>query len=135
MRSSPPPLVTPFDWTAEALPPWRLWLDPRGRIGRGAFWLYGVLALFGLGLLLRALADIARLPQAVVDQGVSLLLAWPFLAVSIKRWHDRDRPGWWVLVLLIPVGGVVWLLLDNGFVRGSRGPNRYGAPPAVNSAL
>ncbi len=125
--------MNPPDWTTETLPPWRLWLDPRGRINRGSFWLHGVLGLFGLGVLLRALADIARLPQASVDQGVSLLLAWPLLALSAKRWHDRNRSGWWVLVLLIPVVGVVWLLLDNGFVRGNRGPNRFGPPPPANT--
>lgn len=113
----------------DPMPPLRLWLDPRGRIGRATFWLHGVLLLFGLAVLLRALLDIARLPAVQVDEWVSLLLAWPLIAISAKRWHDRDRSGWWVLVLLLPVGGVVWLLLDNGFVRGTPGPNRFGPPP------
>ncbi|MBK7062046.1 MAG: DUF805 domain-containing protein [Rubrivivax sp.] len=109
---------------------WRLWLDPRGRIDRATFWRHGVFALSGLALLLRLLLDIARVPAEWVDQGLSLLLAWPLLAISAKRWHDRDRPAWWVLVLLIPVAGVLWLLLDNGFVRGTPGRNRYGDAPA-----
>jgi uncharacterized membrane protein YhaH (DUF805 family) len=112
------------------MPPLRLWLDPRGRIGRATFWLHGVLAMCGMAVLLRALLDIARMPQDNVDEWVSLLLAWPALAISAKRWHDRDRSGWWVLVLLIPVLGVFWMLADNGFVRGSVGRNRYGEPPA-----
>ena len=49
--------------------------------------------------------------------------------VSVKRWHDRDRSGWWVLLNLLPVIGWLWALVDNGFVRGTRGPNRYGADP------
>ena len=114
----------------DPMPPLRLWLDPRGRIGRGTFWLHGVLALCGLAVLLRALLDIARVPQDSVDEWVSLLLAWPALAISAKRWHDRDRSGWWVLVLLLPVVGVLWLLADNGFVRGSPGHHRFGEPPA-----
>lgn len=113
----------------DPMPPLRLWLDPRGRIGRATFWLHGVLVLLGMAVLLRALLDIARLPQDAVDEWVSLLLAWPLVAISAKRWHDRDRSAWWVLVLLLPVGGVVWLLLDNGFVRGTRGRNRFGPPP------
>lgn len=113
----------------DPMPPLRLWLDPRGRIGRATFWLHGVLVLLGMALLLRALLDIARLPPDEVDEWVSLLLAWPLIAISAKRWHDRDRSAWWVLVLLLPVGGVVWLLLDNGFVRGTPGPNRFGPPP------
>ena len=114
----------------DPMPPLRLWLDPRGRIGRRTFWLQGVLVMCGMAVLLRALLDIARLPQEQVDEWVSLLLAWPALAISAKRWHDRDRSGWWVLVLLLPVVGVLWLLADNGFVRGSPGRNRFGEPPA-----
>ncbi len=112
------------------MPPWRLWLDPRGRIGRATYWRWGVCALLGLGLLGHALLDIARLPAQRVESIVSLLLAWPTIAISAKRWHDRNRSGWWVLVVLVPVLGWVWALLDNGFVRGDRGPNRFGPPPA-----
>ena len=118
----------------DPMPPLRLWLDPRGRIGRRTFWLHGVLAMCGLALLLRALLDIARLPPEQVDEWVSVLLAWPALAISAKRWHDRDRSGWWVLLLLLPVLGVLWVLVDNGFVRGSPGANRYGNPPAATEA-
>ncbi len=125
MTATPPRID--FD---DPMPPWRLWLDPRGRIGRATFWRGGVLALLGIALLLRALLDIARCPPDEAEQWVSLLMAWPTAAVSAKRWHDRDRSAWWVLLLLLPVIGVVWLLVDNGFVRGSAGANRYGPPPA-----
>lgn len=114
----------------DPLPPWRIWLDPRGRVGRRGFWVHGVLQLTLLALVLRLLGDVARLPQDQADEWISLLLVWPTVAVSAKRWHDRDRSGWWVLVLLIPVVGVIWLLADNGFVRGTPGPNRFGAEPA-----
>lgn len=121
--------TTPLPLLDDPMPPLRLWLDPRGRINRTSFWLHGVLAMCGLAVLLRALFDIARLPQDQVDEWVSLLLAWPTLAISAKRWHDRDRSAWWVLLLLIPVVGVLWLLADNGFVRGTPGRNRFGEPP------
>ena len=113
----------------DPMPPLRLWLDPRGRIDRTTFWRNGVLALCALALLLRLLLEIARLPQELVEQWVSLLLAWPAVAVSAKRWHDRDRSAWWVLLLLIPVLGVLWLLIDNGCVRGTPGRNRFGPLP------
>ena len=111
--------------------PLRLFLDPRGRISRRAFWLYGVLAMTGLSLLARALLDIARVQPDRVDIVVALLMFWPAVAISAKRWHDRDRSAWWVLVALVPVVGALWMLLDNGFVRGSAGPNRYGDAPAA----
>ena len=124
---SPQPHVPPL--LDDPMPPLRLWLDPRGRIGRATWWLHGVLGLLGLAVLLRTLMDIARVPQDQVDEWVSLLLAWPTLALSAKRWQDRDRSGWWVLVLLIPVVGVFWMVADNGCVRGTPGRNRYGEPP------
>lgn len=106
----------------------RLLLDPRGRIDRRTFWLWGVLAPAGLSLLLRALLDIARVPPEKSDALVNLLLVWPFCAVSAKRWHDRDKSAWWLLVVLVPLVGWIWLLVENGLRRGTPGPNRYGAP-------
>ncbi len=63
---------------------------------------------------------------------VNLLLVWPALAVSVKRWHDRDKSGVWVLLNLVPVIGWIWALIDNGFLRGTKGPNRFGDDPLVD---
>jgi uncharacterized membrane protein YhaH (DUF805 family) len=111
---------------------WRfLYGSWQGRVNRRSFWLYGVVALLGLALLLRALLDIAGVSPGRAELAVNLVLLWMSAAVSAKRWHDRDRSAWWVLLLLVPVVGVLWTLLDNGLVRGTNGPNRYGeAPPA-----
>jgi uncharacterized membrane protein YhaH (DUF805 family) len=106
----------------------------QGRINRRCFWLYGVLALLGLALLLRALLDIAGVSPGRAELAVNLVLLWMSAVVSAKRWHDRDRSAWWVLLLLVPVIGVLWTLLDNGLVRGTQGPNRYGPPPRAHRA-
>ena len=76
-----------------------------------------------------ALLGIARVRAQTADLIVNLLLVWPALAVSVKRWHDRDRSGWWVLLNLVPVIGWLWALIDNGFLRGTAGPNRFGEDP------
>ena len=109
--------------------PLALLLDPRGRISRRGFWLWGVAALFGLAILLHALLAIARVREHSAEQIVAALLAWPALAVSIKRWHDRDYAGWWVLLGLVPVVGWIATLVVNGFLPGTPGPNRYGPAP------
>ncbi len=58
-----------------------------------------------------------------------ILAAWAKLAVLVKRWHDRDKSGWWVLINLIPVIGWIWQLIECGFLDGTQGPNRFGASP------
>jgi len=114
---------------AETMPPLRLFFSLRGRLSRKQFWLYGVLALLGLATLAHALLGIARVRAPTADLIVNLLLLWPALAVSVKRWHDRDRSGWWVLLNLLPVIGWLWALIDNGFLRGTAGRNRFGDDP------
>ena len=61
---------------------------------------------------------------------MNLLLVWPAVVVSIKRWHDRGKSGWWVLVTLIPFVGWLWALIENGLLRGDAGANRFGDVPA-----
>ena len=124
--NTPRPAVNPF---AERMPPLRLFFGLRGRVSRRQFWLYGVLALIGFAVLGHALLGIARVPSRNADLIVNLLLVWPALAVSVKRWHDRDKAGWWVLLNLLPVIGWLWVLVDNGFLRGTPGPNRFGEDP------
>lgn len=58
--------------------------------------------------------------------GLGVLL--PALAVSVRRFHDLDRTGWWVLVCLIPfVGGIVFLVFMA--LPGTSGENQYGPDP------
>lgn len=58
-----------------------------------------------------------------------LPLYWISLAVTVKRCHDRDRSGWFIFIALIPFIGVIWLLIELGFLRGTTGPNRFGSDP------
>ena len=59
---------------------------------------------------------------------VALALLIPSLAVAVRRLHDTDRSGWWVLLCLIPLIGGIWLLvllcLDS-----TPGENQYGPNP------
>ena len=60
---------------------------------------------------------------------IGLLLLWPRLAIGVKRCHDRDKSGWWLLLSFIPVIGWIWLLIEFGFLDGTPGPNKYGPSP------
>ena len=58
-----------------------------------------------------------------------IALIWFGLAIQVKRWHDRDKSGWWVLIGLVPVIGGIWALVECGFLRGTSGANRFGPDP------
>jgi uncharacterized membrane protein YhaH (DUF805 family) len=65
-----------------------------------------------------------KILQLVVD----LLVLLPLLAVGIRRLHDTDRRGWWLLLGLIPIIGTIWLIV--WFCQdGTAGPNRFGPSP------
>ncbi len=114
-----------FDWK------WFL-LSFDGRITRSAYWLKFVLPYLVIAVVLGILDAILGM-QA---EGVGLLgglfglaAIWPSIAVGAKRCHDRGRSGWFQLILLIPVVGVIWLLVEVGFLRGTMGENRFGPDP------
>ncbi len=57
-----------------------------------------------------------------------LVVFIPSIAVSIRRLHDTDRSGWWLLIALIPLLGSLVLLVF--FVlEGTAGDNGHGADP------
>lgn len=49
-----------------------------------------------------------------------LLFIWIGLAVQIKRWNDRNKSGWMVLINLIPMVGLIWVLTELGFLKGMK---------------
>lgn len=118
---------------ADAPLPWLLF-SFQGRIGRGTWWRWGVFAMIGLWLVIAALLTIAGVAQARAESVANLLLLWPTLALSAKRWHDRDKSAWWLLVNLVPLVGWLWALVENGGLRGSAGGNRFGRPPVARPA-
>jgi uncharacterized membrane protein YhaH (DUF805 family) len=54
---------------------------------------------------------------------------WIGLVVTVRRLHDRNKSGRWVLVNLVPVVGWLWTLIECGILRGTTGPNRFGQDP------
>ncbi len=100
-----------------------------GRINRAKFWL-GIVVLW---VVVWLLAIIAAATNSTFLWGLmvvlSLLIIWPSLALSIKRWHDRNKSGWWVLIGLVPLIGGIWALIETGFLPGTVGSNEYGLDP------
>jgi len=66
---------------------------------------------------------------------IALAILYPSLAVAAKRFHDRDKSGWWILILFIPIIGFIWYLVELGFLPGMPSPNRFGPDPLGMPAL
>jgi len=109
-----------------------------GRINRAKFWA-GIAIAWGLGLIYAILASIAvatgsgGMATIVVLLGIVLyvVLIWIGLAISIKRWHDRGKSGWWIFIGAIPIIGPIWALVETGFLEGDPGDNQYGPNPLL----
>ena len=54
------------------------------------------------------------------------------LVINAKRWHDRDRSAWWLLIEFIPVLNI-WAFVECGCLRGTYGRNRFGPDPLERS--
>lgn len=100
-----------------------------GRIGRKAWW-FGFVVLLAAGLA-ASLVDWAlfRSEDGLASIVVGLASFLAGIALSVKRWHDRDKSGWWYLILFVPVIGGIWMIVENGFLSGTAGPNRFGPDP------
>jgi uncharacterized membrane protein YhaH (DUF805 family) len=108
-----------------------------GRTRRKTYWLF-VLVNCVISALL-AIVDTVLGLQISQDIGIlstiySLALMIPGITVSVRRLHDTNRSGWWLLITFVPVIG--WLLLLVFYcLKGSDGPNRYGADPLATTTL
>lgn len=103
-----------------------LWLSLQGRIPRKAFWIYSFLLLvpcIAIVGLLYWMSDTLGMIAMVLFYALAF---WAGLALQVKRFHDRDKSGWWVLIGFVPVIGGLWLLIELGFLRGTEGANRFG---------
>jgi uncharacterized membrane protein YhaH (DUF805 family) len=109
-----------------------------GRVGRLPYWLALLAVLFIDSIAFGAVGGFELFDGdtiAVERKGrfwallVVLPSLWIGLVVTVKRWHDRNKSGRWVLVNLVPVVGWLWTLVECGFLRGTTGPNRFGQDP------
>jgi uncharacterized membrane protein YhaH (DUF805 family) len=63
-----------------------------------------------------------------------LVVLTPGIAIGVRRLHDLDRSGWWLLLMFIPLIGAIILLIWH-CTKGTDGPNRFGPDPLASSAL
>ena len=93
----------------------------KGREGRKVFWLF-TLNLFIVNLLLGLVS------AGFISMLISILVLLPSLGLSVRRLHDIDFSGWWVLVGFIPFIGIIVVLVF-ACRPGTKGENKYGPVP------
>ena len=87
---------------------WRFLFSPHGRVSRKAIWLGLVLPQLGV-IFVTTLIDMGLgwydddADIGVLGGLASVFYIWPNIAVTIKRFHDRDMTGWWVLYFIIMI--------------------------------
>jgi uncharacterized membrane protein YhaH (DUF805 family) len=126
------------------LMPLRRYADFNGRSQRQEYWLF---VLFSILLYVAAIIVLISLvaaldpgtgkdaaPSVAVIVGILLIgllylgLFIPTLAAQVRRFHDQDLSGWFVLLAFVPyLGGLIMLVFM--CIDGTAGPNRFGSDP------
>lgn len=126
-----------------------------GRINRAKYWIavavYFVVTLIAMGLMFALHGMIGMVLMGIIY----VVMIVSGIAVGIKRLHDCDKSGWWLLVFYLLPGLLsaaamsmddsiilnllsfavsIWGLLQLGFLRGTIGPNRFGPDPIPGAA-
>ena len=156
--------MTPIDWAKRPL---QKYADFNGRAPRAEYWWY-TLAIIVVAIVISIIESILGLGQTVGPYGLLSLLFMvalivPGLAVTVRRLHDTNRSGWWILVAVIPyailgfmAGGAVAsgdmtgmgtaglfgivalvgaiVLLVFMVLPGNKGDNRFGPDPYAGGA-
>jgi uncharacterized membrane protein YhaH (DUF805 family) len=109
-----------------------LFISTRGRIPRSIYWA----AKLGLVFTLLGVVAISAAVEGTNSRGDSGWLWLPFIlylfaivSVAIKRLHDRDMSGGWVLACFVPYLGELFSLIVLGCLKGTEGSNDYGPDP------
>ena len=102
------------------------YIDFQGRAMRSEYWWF---ALFNFAITIVAkIVDYLAIGYPALQAVVALALILPGIAVGVRRLHDTDRSGWWLLLIFVPLIGAIVLLV--WFCsRGAEGANRFGAAP------
>jgi len=103
-----------------------------GRARRKEYWYFNLFNIL-ISIVLAVIDGVAGTFSAEAGMGLlsgiyALAVLIPIMAVSVRRFHDTDRSGWWLLIALIPLIGVIVLLVFT-VQDGKPGENQYGSDP------
>jgi len=96
--------MSPIDWAKRPL---QKYADFSGRAARAEYWWF-VLAIIVCYVIINIIESLIGINRMVLGiYGPLMVLLWlatlvPQIAVSVRRLHDTNRSGWWLLVVVIP---------------------------------
>ena len=117
-----------MNWYLEVLKKYAVF---SGRARRKEYWyfvLFNIIIAVVLAVIDRVIGTSHGGGAGLLGSLYSLAVLLPGIAVTVRRLHDTDRSGWWLLIGLIPVIGAIVLFV---FVVGDSTPgeNQYGPNP------
>jgi uncharacterized membrane protein YhaH (DUF805 family) len=119
--------------------PLKKYAEFTGRARRKEYWMF-VLLVFAIYVVAAIIDGILGMGGMIAGAYgplmtiAALALLVPSIAVGIRRLHDTNRSGWWMLIGLIPIVGSI-ILLVFFVLEGTRGPNQYGPDPLEGEAI
>lgn len=109
----------------------------QGRARRKEYWmftLFSVLIYIALMIIEGILGMGGEGGLGLLSSLYSLGVLLPSLGVAVRRLHDTNRSGWWLLIGLIPIlGGIVLLVFM--VLDSQPGTNQYGPNPKEGDSL
>ncbi|MBU2871789.1 DUF805 domain-containing protein [Colwellia sp. E2M01] len=99
--------------------------DFSGRARREEYWMF-MLVYFVISLVLGLIGI------ELISLLFSLVLLIPSISIATRRLHDTGRSGWWQLIVLIPLIGLIVLIVF--LVQAGHDENAYGVNPKAASA-
>jgi uncharacterized membrane protein YhaH (DUF805 family) len=103
--------------------PYKRYADFSGRSRRKEYWMFFLLCMIVnvVTNILAGIGGIAAMAGAVISIGFFLGSIVPAIAVAVRRAHDTDKSGWF---MLIPIYNLILAVSE-----GTKGPNRFGPDP------
>ena len=108
------------------LEPYKKYAVFSGRSRRKEYWLFTL--FYYIAIVVLSFIDGVIGTPGVITTLFVLITILPYIALGVRRLHDTERTGWWILISLIPVIGAIWFIvlccLDS-----NPGENRFGKNP------
>ena len=98
-----------------------------GRSSRSEYW-WAFLFIFIIAIAIGIIGGLFGETISLILTGLFyIVILLPSISVAVRRLHDTDKSGWFFLIGLIPLIGLILIVFY--CTKGTAGPNRFGPDP------